>query len=387
MTLRFEPTGPVVEDAPTVRARIAAAWVGIFGPKLDTTAGRPAGQMIDTIAALVADKDAQLLFLSQQLNPNLNGGVWQDAVAKIYFLTRKPALATQVVCECRGLPGTVVAGSARATTGAILNTVAPVTIPAEGVAFVAFAVSVTGPVVIPAGSVTQVLTAVPGWDSIDNVSPGVTGRDVEDRQDFRARRDASVARNSQGRAVSIEGAIADIPTVLDCIVLENDTTAPRLIQGVTVAAHTFAIVVQGGSLEEIARAIYGKKDGGAATQGGTEVSCSIPSIPGVVFTYNIQRPATPPVDFVATVQRTAVTPADVVARVQKAITDQFTGVGAYQPAGIGDPVYAGKYYAGAVLAGADGLETITVNGGAVVLATGYQLPTLGTISVIVKPIP
>lgn len=72
--------------------------------------GHAAGQLITSETAIVQDKNSQLLFLANMFNPETATGVYQDALAKIYFLTRQPARSTVVPCVCTGLPGTVIPG-------------------------------------------------------------------------------------------------------------------------------------------------------------------------------------------------------------------------------------------------------------------------------------
>ena len=197
--LRFDPaTGLYVDDTAVVRAQTEALWKEALGEELDTTPGSPAGQLIDSQTALVVEKDRQLLYLGNQFNPAANEGVWQDALGQIYFMDRLGSAPTLVECLCSGLPGTTVAGTVKADTGAFLTSVSPVLIPSTGSVLVSFRTVEEGPIVIPAGSVRSIITTVPGWDTIDNPAAGVQGRHVEGPQEFEARRNASVASNSQG---------------------------------------------------------------------------------------------------------------------------------------------------------------------------------------------
>ena len=96
--LNFDPrTGLVAPDTAAIRDAVAADWINAFNtgdgsPQLDTEAATPAGQCIDSETAYLAQANADLLFLANMFNPLVSEGVWQDALAKIYFIQRKTAL-------------------------------------------------------------------------------------------------------------------------------------------------------------------------------------------------------------------------------------------------------------------------------------------------------
>ena len=94
--LHFDPaTGFYADDTETVRAAVAADWVAAFHKDgqvdLNTDPETPAGQLIDSQTAAVTEKDTELLYLCDQFDPAKNEGIFQDAIAKIYFLSRKAA--------------------------------------------------------------------------------------------------------------------------------------------------------------------------------------------------------------------------------------------------------------------------------------------------------
>lgn len=342
--LRFDPaTGLYVDDTPTLRAQTEALWKAALGEDLDTSPGSPAGQLIDSQAALVAEKDRQILYLANQFNPAANEGVWQDALGQIYFMDRLGAAPTLVSCVCTGLPGTVISGTVQATVGELLTTVSSVTIPSSGSVQVSFRTINEGPIVIPANSVKQIITTIPGWDTVDNPQPGVLGRNIESRSEFEARRYASVASNSQGRAASIYGQVSQIEDVVDAVVLENFEVAPVTEFGVTIPAHSFFICVAGGDEQSIAQAIYQKKDGGAGTFGNTAIDYVDPEYPLATYTYHIERPAPLVIDVIVTIKRTPTTPTDIASRIEDEVTLNFYGQGDVDRVRMASTLYASRF--------------------------------------------
>ena len=153
----------------------------------------------------------------------MNDGVWQDGLGYLYFLTRKLDEPTVVTCQVTGLNGTAIPYGAlvQSLTGYTLICNSSVTIGANGVAETTFRCSETGPIEFAPHSVTQIVTTIPGWDTIDNEAAGAIGRDIETRSEFEARRAEGVAANAHGSVGAIFGTIANLAGVLDLAVLEN----------------------------------------------------------------------------------------------------------------------------------------------------------------------
>jgi hypothetical protein len=167
------------------------------------------------------------------------------------------------------------------------------------------------------------VSVIAGWDTIDNASAGALGNDVEPRAVFEARRILSVAKNSHGSRLSLQGAIYDVDGVLDCLVLENREDTPQTVQGITMMSHSVAICVYGGSDTDIAETIYNKLDAGCGTNGGTLVTYT--SEDGVANTYRIVRPYPTPIYIKVTLNETSTTPSTIISDVKNAILSDFNG--------------------------------------------------------------
>ena len=115
--LDFDPkTGFSVSETSAIREDVAQDWVNAFKetgrPDLNTDPETPQGQLIDSQTAAIHQKDTELAYLSNQFNPKTASGRWQDALAKIYFLSRKPAINSTAVCTLTGITGTTVTAGA-----------------------------------------------------------------------------------------------------------------------------------------------------------------------------------------------------------------------------------------------------------------------------------
>ena len=237
MAVTFNPqTGLVAEDTAVIRQRIATQWKNAFNvnaetPELNTEAETPAGQVIDGQAALISEKDGEILHLGNSFNPETATGVAQDALAKIYFLERQVAEPTLVTCQCVGLQGTMIPYGAvvEDVNGYQYYNTTPQTIPASGTANCVFRNAEYGPIEVGANAVTRIITVIPGWDSVNNSAAGVTGRDMETQSEFEQRRRESVAKNSHGLAESVGGTVGNLSGVLACHIEQNrgDTAIHR----------------------------------------------------------------------------------------------------------------------------------------------------------------
>lgn len=367
MAIVFNPeTGLTVESAADVLAQIEADWQNAFSggglPALNVDPATPAGQLIATEAALVQAKDSEILFLANMFNPETAEGRWQDALAKIYFLTRKTAEPTVVDCVCTGLYNTTIpAGSiVQSDDGHQLRSIDAATIPSSGTVTVEFETVETGPIEIAANSVNKIITVIPGWDTVTNAAAGVLGRDAETQTEFETRRYNSVATNAHGSVSAIQGAISGVDGVLDCKVLENSTDNAMTILGVSVNPHSICACVFGGDGTDIAEAIYRKKDAGCGTTGTTTVSYVDPDFNNSVYTYSILRPIVVDVKMAVTIKNTGSTPASIADDIKAALIKDFYGQADNPRVGLGQTLYASRFYPIVIGAGVSDFVSLTV---------------------------
>ncbi|MBE1237496.1 baseplate J/gp47 family protein [Phaeovibrio sulfidiphilus] len=367
MPLIFDPTtGLRAESTDVIRERVRAAWVNAFGredtPPLETTPDTPAGQLVDSETVFIAEKDAQLLALASQFDPQTADGIFQEALASLYFLTRKSAQPSVITVVCRGLPGTVIPRGARVMAAGNLtfSALSAEVIGPSGTAEILFSCDTPGPVAVPARLVTGIVTTIPGWDSAENPAPGVPGRHEETRHDFETRRAASVARNGHGTLASLYGALADLNGVLDLCVLENTGPVPVVKWGVTIPGHSVFASIYGGGDRDIAEVFYRKKDAGCGTAGDSEITWVDHEYGGALYTYRIQRPTPLSFRFRVTLRPTVSTPADIEALARKALVDAFNGESGSRKARIASSVYATTYVCPVVSAGIQNLVSLQV---------------------------
>ena len=342
------------------QADIDAAFGGGLNPALET----PQGQIASSEAAIIADKNNDFLDLVNQVDPQYAEGRFQDALARIYFLTRKGATSTAVTCTLTGTPSAVVpAGTfAQDTSGNTYVLLGSVTIGSGGTVTSSWQNLQTGPIACPEGTLTQVYQAVAGWDAITNPADGTLGQNVETRAEFEFRRQNSVALNGRGTCQSIYGNVFQVANVLDCYVIDNPTgsTVDTGSTNYPLAPHSVYIAAIGGIDADIATAIWAKKDVGcsySANPNGTPVpgegtvstqtviDPSGYSYPQPSYQVSFIRPGALPIFFNVQIANASNLPSNIVTLIQNAIIAQFNGTNGSVRARIGSAILAAGYYA------------------------------------------
>ena len=349
MTFKFNPsTGLEIPSTSSIRDRISKKLQQCFyrqgEPLLDTEPSTPAGQMVDLIVSEIQSVYASLAYYVSQLSPVTAEGRFQDAYASLYSIARKVAQPTIVVCECKGVAGTKIpyGSQVKTTSGETLILTAPVEISSSGSVSGFFRTAEYGAVPIPAHSATKIVTTVAGWESVDNLTAGVVGRNRETSAEFEARRLKSIAKNSHGSASSLEGSLSNLDGVIDCRVLENVTNAPITVFGQSVDAHSVAMCIFGGKDSDIAKAIFMKKDAGCGTTGTTTVKHKPTN--GLEQIYKIIRP-TPKAFGVKVSFKGGALSNEIQREVKTAILQDFLGNGASGETrvGLAQTVYALRF--------------------------------------------
>lgn len=354
----FGPNGFIAPSEEAILAGVFADINEAFGGNLNPALDTPQGQLATSEAAIIGNANDTFVYYTTQVDPAYAEGRMQDAIARIYFLTRLPSEPTVVQCVCVGAEGVIilVGSTAIATDGNIYTCTEEGTIPVSGTITLSFSCNIAGPIACPANSLNQIYQAIPGWDSVNNPTDGVIGTDTESRSAFEARRAASVALNSIGSLSSILGAVLSVPGVLDAYVTENVLNTTTTIGGISLVAHSLYVAAVGGTAADIAQAIWSKKAPGCNYNGNTTVTVQdtnaayAPPYPSYSVTFEI--PTSIPVLFSVNIANSSLVPSDATTQIQNAIINAFSGADGGQRATIGSTVYASRYYAAVASLGA-----------------------------------
>lgn len=346
----FTPTGLSVPQESEILAGVLDDYDEALGGGMNRALNTPQGQLASSTSAIVADSNASLAKFVNQINPDTADGVYQDAIARIYFLERSPGAPTNVACVCVGDFGTIIPPGAQAadTSGNRYVCTDGGVIPVSGTITLNFANVIDGPIPCPADTLNIIYRAIPGWDTINNPTGGVLGRLVESRAEFEFRRENSVAANAHGSKEAIYGAVFEVDGVVDVFVTEN-ITDDIVNYGPTnypLAPHSVYVAVVGGAGADVAQAIYTKKDLGCNMNGNTTVVVTDTSYTPPQPTYNIkfERPTELPIFFRVELADATSLPSDIETLVKNAIIAEFNGLGVNPRIRIGGLILASKFY-------------------------------------------
>ncbi len=363
-TPAFGPNGFIAPIERDILTGVNADLNSAFGGNLNLTTSvggltnpTPQAQIASSGTAIIGDCNDQFLAVTQGVDPKYAQGRMQDGIARIYFIERNPVLPTTVSATCTGLVGAVipVGALAQATDGNLYACQQAGIIAINGMTTLPFACTVAGPISCPAGSLATIYRSVPGWDTVTNASDGVLGNDVETRAAFEARRTASVAQNGRNTLGAIQGAVLNVPAILDAYTTQNSTGSPVTLDGVTLPAHSLYVCVAGGDPAAVAAAIFSKLPPGCDMAGNTTQtvtdnnSAYSPPVP----TYSITFQTAVSQEFVFKVQiaNTPAVPSDAATQIQNVILPAFAGADGGPRARIGSTVYAGRFYSGVAALG------------------------------------
>lgn len=392
----ISPNGISVPETEKILDGVLRDYNTAFGGKLNVSSvSTPQYVLSAETAQAIALANADLAFTLSQFDPATAIGRFQDALARIWFLTRNPGTATIVTATCIGQAGySIPAGSkARDVYGNIYSSLETATFNELGVASVEFANEKTGAIPCSANSLIYIEEAVFGWDSITNESPGVTGTDVESRAAFEARRYASAAQNGKSTTQAIYGLLNSLEGVIAARVEENDTSDPKTIgvTGYSLKPHSIYVAVVGGQEDDIARAIWTKKPGGVGTNGDVSVIVPDTSYTGAQPEYEIRfvRPTPVPVKFLVTISQDSALGSDLSDQIKAAIVRQYAADNGNGRDIIGATVYASRYV-GAVTAISESVNVISLKIGTTtadsdVVQTGIdQMPVVSAENIILS---
>ena len=393
--IQFTPAGLVIPAETDILAGVQADMNAAFGGGLNPGLETPQGQLASSQAAVIGDKNNEVALIVNQVDPQYSADRFQDAIGRIYFLTRKPATPTAVTATLGGIAGTVIpAGTfAQDTDGNTYALSGDATIGIAGTVDADFQNVQTGPIPCAAGTLTSVYQAIPGWDTITNAAEGTMGSNVESRADFEYRRRNSVALNGKGTPQAIYAAVFDLLDVLDVYVKDNPSgntvnTGPT---NYPILPHSVYVAAVGGTDADVAAAIWRTKDAGCDYNGNTSVTVTDDSgysYPQPTYVVKFERPVALPVLFAVSLVNDPSLPSDIVARVKAAIIARFNGADGTTRERIGSLILASRYY-GAVVSVASNVSLISVLIGTVTATLSQvsvgidQKPTLSAADIVV----
>lgn len=231
-------------------------------------------------------------------DPNKASGYDLNVISALTGTTRSEGTASNATVTLTGVPGTVVPAGTRfesITTGSRWTLDQTWTLSATGTAAANVTAATVGPVQADANTITRIVDTVGGLTAVTNPTPATLGTGVESDSSLRVKRATAVGRPGNNQIDSMLGEIYAVSGVRRVKVYENDgnTSTVTTDNPYGLPAHSISPVVDGGSDNDVALAIYIKKNPGVLlNQAGTPVSIDVmsPTYPDNVKTIRFSRP-------------------------------------------------------------------------------------------------
>lgn len=263
-----DETGVVVPDLPQAIIDMLVRFAEAFGTDLATDPQTPQAQLAG-IAGLTATEIGEAIQSAVNgVSPFTGQGAQLDTLGTMPVIERRLATRSEVDATLTGVAGTnVPAGSrARSTAGDEFETVADVVLAAGGVTAAMRAVN-TGPVATDAGTLTEIVTLIAGWESITNPTAGSVGRAAETDAEYRTALIARARRTAVGPVEAVRAVLDDLG-VGRYYAADNPADLPATAQQWTTRPHGLLVIAEHGTAADVTRAIETHRGMGTPTMCG-----------------------------------------------------------------------------------------------------------------------
>ncbi len=324
-----KPSGVFVPDTSELLVQVENEYKAAFGNDLVVTPDTPQGVLI---AAEVLAREGTLknvATIANQINPNVAEGVFLDAIWALTGGRRIPATKTTVEnVLLTGLGGAIIPSGSLArssATGEEYALVQNVVLDPAGNGTGTFQAVNTGQIVCAANTLTDIVTGVIGWLTVNNPAEQTyLGTALESDEQSRARRRNTLAVQGVTPSEAIVSGLYELAGVKSVAYRENVTNAPVVIDGINLVAHSIWACVDGGTDDEVATTLLAKKSCGSDWNGATVINVTDP-FSGQVYPVQFDRPTDIPCAVNVSV-RVQGAVADPIGTVKQAIVDYANGL-------------------------------------------------------------
>jgi len=240
----------------------------IYNNGFDFSPDSPDGQLIDIMSVLINQSWVELNNVYNSYNPNNASGQALKNLGLITGIHKGSSTRSQAILKVSGTPNVII------PKGSIVSDADGNEFYTNRDSYIPASVTVlaveSGPIPITAGTITNIISQVDGWDGIDQVADGIIGAQPETELQYRVRRNRTVMRGSNTVEESMYASIIDLG-INQVTVINNDSES-ILPDG--TPAHNIHILLgeyTNISDEEIGKAIFDNIGLGVPTFGSTSI--------------------------------------------------------------------------------------------------------------------
>lgn len=327
-------TGIIVPDASVIQAEVEQEYLDTFGSDLNVDPSTPQGMLItiETLSRIaVADNNAAV---ANQINPNLAGGVFLDALLQLTGAQRVDSSPSLVNCTLTGVQGTIIpSGSQISTTDGEtkFELITTTTIPVGGsISDVQFQSVEDGEIAAEENTLILIVSNVLGWETVTNPAAATLGTITQSDTQARLQRTNTLGAQGNSIATNVISNLYLLPGVSPSGLSfqENVLSIPQTINEILMVPHSLYTCVGGSASNlDVATTIQNSKAAGCSYNNGLGIPISQPvTVPlsGQVIDVLFDRPSLITISIDVTVHAFT-TVQDVTTAVQNAIIDYANG--------------------------------------------------------------
>ena len=261
------PTGISAPSYSDIYQSLIASFQAIYGSAIYIAPDSQDGQWIAILAQSINDSNQAAIACFQAFSPTYAQGVGLSSLVKLNGLQREVATNSTAIGNVVGVAGTTITGGVvQDASGNQWDLPSPTLIPIGGSITVTVTAQNAGNITAPAGTINTISNPQLGWQSFVSTVDAVAGVPIETDPVLRSRQTVSTSLTAIGIKEAIYAAVANVSGVTRSTVYENDTGAT---DSNGIPAHSVAVIVDGGTVANIALAIASKKPTGGQTYGTT----------------------------------------------------------------------------------------------------------------------
>lgn len=290
-------------------------------------------QFMAAVALQIAGLEERIEQYWTNSNVTTSEGNPLDLNVKLVGLSRAQGTKATGAVTFTGLVGTAIPANFQVATTDLTTFVTDATtsIPASGSVDVSITASDIGESSnVNSGTITMIVSPIIGLSTVTNADATTGGQDRELDAELRTRHRESTALGAGNTVDAVKARVDTVTGVQDSIVTENDTEATVG----TLPEKSINVLVQGGTDNNIAQAIFDTKPGGIRAFGTTVVN--INDSQGLSHAIGFSRPTQKTIYYRFTLTTTSDYPTDGNTQITNAVVS-FTN-----DLGIGDDVFSFK---------------------------------------------
>ena len=271
------------DDLATILDNMKAAVLNIY-PEASVDPATQDGQLLGLFSASIDTLGQVIEAVYDSGSPSTASGVTLARVVEYNGIQIIDGTQTQTSLVIGGDVKAVVPAGTQVqcnVNSAIFYTLDDLTLDDTGNGMVDAMAEDVGAISAPANTITKLMMPIYGVRTVTNPKDAIIGKNRESDAQLRLRRTFSTATPSQSILEGIKGAVANIPEVVQVETYENKTD---LTDANGLPPHSFSVIAEGGTDDDIANAIFLREPVGSNQYGNTTVE--------VIDDYDLPHPVT-----------------------------------------------------------------------------------------------